>query len=68
MATLCSLLPVKYCMAAPKLSCGSARTIHLQAFAGRTCALALFSPLRQHLVHARMCDEAVERGRRRRGR
>ena len=25
-ATLCSLLPVKYCMAAPKLSCSSART------------------------------------------
>ena len=25
-ATLCSLLPVKYCMAAPKVSCSSART------------------------------------------
>ena len=43
MATLCSLLPVKYCRAAPKLAGESARTSTCRP-SRPTLALALFSP------------------------
>ena len=66
-ATLCSLLPVKYCMAAPKLSRGSARTSTCKPFAADLGA-GLVLAAGQHLVHARVRDEALERAPRRRAR
>ena len=61
MATLWSLLPVKYCMAAPKLSGGSARTSTCRP-SRPTLALALFSPRASTSSTLRIGDEALERG------
>ena len=59
-ATLCSLLPVKYCMAAPKLSCSSARTSTCRP--SRPSLHAGFvGAAPEHFVDARMRRHAFER-------
>ena len=59
-ATLCSLLPVKYCMAAPKHLGRQRAHVHLQAFVADLGA-GLVLAAGQHFLHARVGGELLQR-------
>ena len=62
-ATLCSLLPVKYCIAAPKLSCSSARTSTCRP-SRPNFTLVLLTPRPEHFMNPRIRRDAIQRRRR----